>query len=549
VVADTADVVEPPAATPVVPPRAADADEVTPRQRLIGILLEAATAVVVIVAFLLSCRSIQHDPLNRVSQVSAMAKINLRFALFGLAIIGATLLVERFGRPGLRRYARQMACAGAAALSTSLVAGGVLFALNGTPYGILAGDSDYAWIASWIREYKHTGSFPAHYPPLPIYYIWASVKISGQPVAIVTKTLQIGGTALFGPIAYFSWRLLLKPIWALAIGVVAMLPFIEPFKMYPHVVLFIFVPVMVKMFTVIRRADRLTTRAAAGMGAGFGLALAILFLGYSGWFVWALPGATLTFALLAPWRTAARRVLLFAGTAIVVFLPLTIVHMRGLLAPSGAVNDNYQYFDTRTDPAYIAMWRNDSGANVGPTWPPIGEFGNVGLFSVLLAVGLAFALLLGWRRTVVITSCLSMAGAWLLRFYLAGKMYETNTVRLYPRTTMFILYLLLIVIGFAVYYATERIRALLARPADDATAKPRPVGTGFAAFTATPMSLMLAPLLMLFLFVGSATVDRLMPANRPGTDAYAIWISHTTYLPNGNCPKWGRGQCTRPAPR
>jgi hypothetical protein len=35
----------------------------------------------------------------------------------------------------------------------------------------------------------------------------------------------------------------------------------------------------------------------------------------------------------------------------------------------------------------VAIWRNDSGANVGPVWPPLGELGNVGVFSVLLSPG------------------------------------------------------------------------------------------------------------------------------------------------------------------
>ena len=139
-------------------------------------------------------------------------------------------------------------------------------------------------------------------------------------------------------------------------------------------------------------------------------------------------------------------------------MPLTWVHLTGLLSPNGGTSDNYMYFDTRTDPAYIAMWRNDSGANVGPTWPPLGELGNVGLFSVLLVAGLALALALGWRRTTVIACCGVMAGAWLLRFYLAGQMYATGKVQLYPRTTVLILYCLLVLIGYTIYLATDRIR-------------------------------------------------------------------------------------------
>jgi galactan 5-O-arabinofuranosyltransferase len=174
------------------------------------------------------------------------------------------------------------------------------------------------------------------------------------------------------------------------------------------------------------------------------------------------------------------------------------------------------------------MWRNDSGANVGPVWPPLGELGNVGLFSVLLVAGLALALVLGWRRTPVVVACTTIAGAWVLRLYLAGKMFETNSVKLYPRTTQLILYLLLILVGYATYYATQRVSDLYHRLA--ATDR-----------SPVPFALLLAPLLMLFMFIGSATVDRLMPADKPGTDADATWISHATNLPNGRCPTYGRG--------
>jgi hypothetical protein len=517
-----------------------DADEVARRlafrRRLIGVLLECLTALVTIAVFLAWCHVIKHNPLLRASQVSGMAKIDLRFLVLGFAVIGAALVAERFAPPWIRQYTPQIACAAIAALASSLVAAGVMFALNGTPYGILAGGSDFGWIADWISQYDKTGSFPSHYPPLPIYLIWMAVKVTGEPVAIVTKPLEIIGTALYGPLVYLSWRMVLKPIWALAIGVVAMLPFIEPFKVYAQLVLVLFVPVLIKYFMVVRRSHELTRRGAAWWGAGFGAGLATLFLLYSGWFVWALPGAVLAFAILAPWRRAADRALLLAGTTVAVFLPLTWVHLTGLLSSTGGVSDNYQYFDTRTDPAYIAMWRNDSGANVGSVWPPFGELGNVGVFSVLLVAGLALALALGWRRTPVVVACTGIAGAWILRFYLAGKMYETNLVRLYPRTTQFILYLLLILVGYAIYFATNRVRELYQRLAASTGADSEP-----SPRRGVPFALMLAPLLLLFLFMGSATVDRLMPADRPGTDADATWISHATNLPNGKCPIYGRG--------
>jgi hypothetical protein len=116
---------------------------------------------------------------------------------------------------------------------------------------------------------------------------------------------------------------------------------------------------------------------------------------------------------------------------------------------------------------------------------------------------------------------------------------------------MIILYLPLVLTGFAGHYATLRIRELSrwlaermrpdrADPAGDgATAAP-----GLLGFPpGVSHGVLLAPLLMLmlFLFAGSATVDRLMPANVAGTDAICVWISHSTKLPDGTCPTYGRG--------
>ncbi len=511
--------------------------EPTLRQRTIGVLLEAFTAVGVIAVLLLLVSQIDQNPLNRTSQVSGMAKIDLRFMLIGFGIIGGALLVERLGSPLLRARVRQMACAGIAALASALVAAGVLFALNGTPYGILAGGSDFGWIAEWIAKYDQTNSFPSHYPPIPIYLLWSLTEVTGQPIPIVTKPYEIIGTALYGPLAYFCWRTLLKPMWALVIGVVTMVPFIEPFKVYAQLILLLMIPILIKFLMVVRRSGELTRRRAAWVGAAFGAGFALLFLTYSGWFVWALPGTLLAFLVIVPWRTRPDRAFIIAGVAAAVFLPLTWRHLAGLLSPTGGVNDDYQYFDTRVDPAYIAMWRNDSSGNAGPIWPPLGEMGNVGLFSVLLVAGLAVALVLGWRRTPVITAVAIIAGSWLLRFYLAGRMFQTGQVRLYPRTTAIIMYLLLVLIGFAILYATQRLKTLYERIIAVTGAGRMGLGLG----PRVPYPLMLAPLLMLFLFMGSATVDRLMPTDKPNTDSNAIWISHSTKLPDGTCPVYGRG--------
>jgi hypothetical protein len=40
---------------------------------------------------------------------------------------------------------------------------------------------------------------------------------------------------------------------------------------------------------------------------------------------------------------------------------------------------------------------------------------------------------------------------------------------------------------------------------------------------------------------GSAAADRIMPAERPGTDSVGTWEAHKANLPDGNCPVYGNG--------
>lgn len=520
-------------------------DEPTTRQRVIGVALEFATALAVMTAFLLWCARINVNPLLRTGQVSGLAKVDLRFAALGLAVIGALLLAERFAAAAGRRYARQAACAALAALASSIVAGGIIVALHGTPWSIFAGAGDYSWIKIWMESLQRGDGLPAgHYPPLPIYLLYAAVEITGQEHGIVLKPLQIVGTALFGPVAYFSWRLLLKPLPALAIGVVSALTFIESLKVYPQLILVATLPVVIKFVWLARRAHRLTRGSAIWSGMAFGAGFALLFMSYSGHFVWAGPGVVGSLLVLVPWRRALARAALFLGTTAVVFLPLTWVHLSALLADSGAINDDFQYFDTRTEPGYIAMWRNDLGGDVGSAWPPLGELANVGVFTVLLIAGVTLALVLGWRRTPVVVCCGIAAGAFVMRFVLAGLMHQSGMVRLYPRTTMVIMYCFLALTGFGLYYAVERIRGVYrhldgARPGQATD----PVGPAERFRATVPVGVLLAPLLLLFGFAGSASADRWMPADRGSTAQFYTWISHAKPLPDGACTRYWRDAC------
>jgi hypothetical protein len=478
--------------------------------------------VVFAIAMLRFGSQIRVDPTNRVGQVSAMAQLQLALAVLAIGLITALVLAERFGAP--RDVLARIGCAAVAGLASGLVAGGIAAALRDTPYGLWADEGDYAWILQWVAKIINGQPVPNYYPPLFLHALAEWSRLTGEPAVYAIKDFQLIGTALFGPAVYLAWRLVLRPGWALGIGLVAAFPLLEPVKPYTQVTLVLLVPVLIAFLRRARCSDRSGPGRAVWIGAWFGAGFGVLFLLYSGWFVWCAPGVLAAFAIVVPWRRAAGRALILAGSALAAFLAVAWVHLSGILAGSGGTSDTFFYFDTNTDPAYFAMWRNDVPGDINPSlWPPPAEWAGVGLFTIALAVGLAVALGLGWRRTPVITVGLVAVSAWVLRMYLAGESYATQTVRLYPRTTAVLLYCMLLLAGFAVQYAVTALRA-----------RSRPTGWSVARI---PAGLVLIPLLLLFAAGGSNWVDRLMPG-KPGSFGGYATLAHNTNELNGTCPHY-----------
>jgi galactan 5-O-arabinofuranosyltransferase len=504
---------------------------------------EIAASVGVALLFLLWSQNIDVDPLSRRGQVSGLAALQFRFAAVSIVLVVALVLAHRFLPPARRRRVVALGCAVVAGLTTGLVAGGISVALRGTQWGLWAGGGDYGWILQWIGRLDRGEPIPHHYPPAIFAFIRGWAHLSGQPAAYAVKEVQLVGTALFGPAAYLAWRLVLRPVWALGIGVVAMLPFIEPVKPYPQITLVMLLPVLVCYLSVVRRGAGRTLRAAAVLGVAFGVGIGLLFMLYSGWFVWGAPGVAVAFLLVAPWRTALRQTLVLVGTTLVAFVAVTWWHLTGLLSPSGGTSDNFFYFDTNTEPTYFAMWRNDRPGDVGTVWPPLGELGGVGLFTILLAVGLGVAIWLGWRRTAVITLGLAAVSAWMLRMWLASEQWATQTVRLYPRTTMILLYCTLLLTGLAVMYATDAARRRwLTQPGaaepDHGTDDRR--GGQRAGLRAAPFGLLLIPLLFVLASAGSATANHYMPVSARNHPGYYAYYAQVKPFLNGGCSKYGR---------
>ena len=202
------------------------------------------------------------------------------------------------------------------------------------------------------------------------------------------------------------------------------------------------------------------------------------------------------------------------------------------------MQDRYFYFDTAVEPAYIAMWRNDLPGNVGP-WPPPGELAGVGVFTVLLVVGLGVAVAVAGRRTAVITVGALLAGAWVLRLAIAAQMYETQTVQLYPRTTAEILFCLLLMAVFAARYGGRRLQ--------DAWRARAVAGNGSAARTAMPVIGALCAALLLALSTGSATADRYQPRKDKSVGLLA-YVAQNVREPDGTCPQYSGPKGCAPDP-
>ncbi|WP_329102432.1 hypothetical protein OG792_23890 [Micromonospora sp. NBC_01699] len=508
-------------------------------RRLPWFAIETVTSVGTAMAFLAWSRTVDVDPLDRKGQVSGLAALQFRFAVVAIVLVTALVLAHRLLDPRRRRRAVTVGCAVIAGLTTGLVAGGIDVALRGTQWGLWAGGGDYGWILDWIGRMSRGETVPDHYPPVIFWLIRGWAKLSGQSPAFAIKEIQLVGTALFGPAAYLAWRLVLRPLPALGIGVVAMLPFIEPVKPYPQITLVMLIPVLVRYLSTVRRTAGYTTRRTVGLGLAYGAGLGLLFLLYSGWFVWCAAGAATAFLLLAPWRRAWARVLLLAVSTLAALVLVSWVHLRGLLASTGGTTDAYFYFDTDTEPTYFAMWRNDRPADAGPAWPPLGELGGVGLFTIALAVGLGLALWFGWRRTVVVTVGLCAVSAWLLRMWLASEQWETLTVRLYPRTTMVLLYCLLILAGFGLLYALTALRERLGARSGDGAGTAVPVGS--SGGRGVPVGIVCIPLLLVLASAGSAMADQYMPDSRRNSTGYFAWIAQTRWYPHvGTCSTYGR---------
>jgi galactan 5-O-arabinofuranosyltransferase len=496
--------------------------------------LPVAEGVVAVAVALLTAalaRSIDVNPLDRIGQVSGMSALQLRYALVAIVLLTAIVIAARAGG---RRIVEHLTAAATAGLFTGLIAGALVVALRGTSYGLNGEGGDTGVLIQFARDLMTTGKAEPSYPPGFVHLMAWYSEWTGTPPEYAIKALQIGMTALFGPVAYLAWRLLLPPLWALGLGIVPAIPLVDPYKPYTNLMLVVFIPVLLVLLRHLRMAGHTPWRKLVPVGIALGAALGVIFLIYSGWFVWSAPGVAVAALVLFPWRHNPLRGLALIGISTAVFVVVSSYHLFGLLDASGSVKDRYYYWDTWIEPAYFAMWKGDlPGSEVG-AWPPPGELGGVGVFMLLAILGLAVAIAVARSRTVVITLTCLFAGSWLLRFHFASQMYAQDAVQLYPRTTAQLLYCLLLLTGFAGYYTvhrlrrTERVAKALASPS-------------------VPIAV-LAALLLLLAGASSSIGDRYFPRSDNSIGLLAT-VAQLTKLTDGSCPAYANQLGTGCFPR
>ncbi|MFJ3214369.1 hypothetical protein ACIPLC_00360 [Kitasatospora sp. NPDC086801] len=492
-------------------------------------------------------RFIDINPMVRVGQVSGLAGLQLILLIAMGATVGLLMLV-------MRRWSIlpvQFGAAIFAGLSSGLLAAAVALALRGTPWPLNGQTGDSAVLQGWAFNLIHGQPIDDTYPPLfPHLVGWYTEHFADGDPGHALKILSLLFTALLGPTAYVAWRLILPPLWALGIGVTASLPLADPYKPYTTIVLVGLLPVLAKLLQLIQRSQLLSRRRAAVLGAVVGAVLGLLFLLYSGWFVWSAAGLMLMglILLVRQWRThgtgALVTALVLIGSTIVAFVAVAGFYLSTFLSSAGGAVDRYCYFDVYTEPTYFTMWGSDTPGGLGlGAWPQPGEIGGVGLFAILLLVGAAAALVVGPRNSVVLATAAAAASAFLMRYWYAAHMFKNQAVMLYPRTNQQLLYCFIVLTGLALFLGTERYLEKHQR-----TTAEGPV----TAAARTPRRYALASLCalgLLFGMAGSSTGNRYMPeaGSRSYNTGVFAYTAQTLRGLDGTCsPYVSAKQCVDP---
>lgn len=485
------------------------------------VVAEAVCAAGVALALTAAGAVLDLDPIARVAQVSILAHQQLAAALVAIVLIAVLLLAGGTRNVRAASAARRLVWAGTAGIASGVVGGGTAAGLHGTPWPLYAADGDSGQVLAWAHAtLTGTGGVAGQYPPGAVdAVVWTS-QLFNMELAPSLKLVEIVGVAAIGPLAYLAWRMLLAPSWAAAVGFASSAPFLDPYKPLTSISLVVATPILIALILTLRECRTRNWRFLFGRSVLLGAVLGLTFVTYSGWFVWCAPGVAVAGVLAFPWSHW-KRGLVVAAASVGAFAAASATYLVSFFSSPG-VADNFQYFDTGTDPAYFAAWLGDVTGPVAQ-WPPFGEFGGVGVFTLGLAAGLGAAIALGWRSWVVRTTALVFLGAWLARLWIASRMESTGQVQLYPRTSTVLLHCTLILgaLTLCLMIGGLTSRATGLAPSPTGSERSRHVGWTIGALTS---------LVLVASSVGSATVDRYLPAT-DGTVGVLAWIAQNPYTP------------------
>ncbi|KJY42302.1 hypothetical protein VR46_23665, partial [Streptomyces sp. NRRL S-444] len=348
-------------------------------------LAEAVVSLTAALGYMLMSRHISVNPIVRLGQVSGLATLQLYAAVIGLPLLALLLYTAHRGAARRHQLVKRLVCAALAGLASGVIAGGVVVALRGTPHPLGGQEGDPGVLIDMANSFLH----------------------GRGETGFALHDLQIFFTAVAGPMAYLAWRILLKPFWALLIAVPAAVLFLDPIRPYSHIVMIVLLPLVGYWLREMGRAGRLTTRHLLLRGTTLGLIFGALFLWYSGWYIWAAPGAVVAAVFFFPWRQGAG-----AAKKAGLYLAVTLLSAGVVGAPLlyqmvrlGAENpDRYAFLAVYADPTYVLGWVSDRSATLTyQTWPVAGEMAGQSGFALLLLFGVGLGLGLGLRNVMVRT--------------------------------------------------------------------------------------------------------------------------------------------------
>ncbi|WP_369778028.1 hypothetical protein [Streptomyces sp. R33] len=520
----------------------------TSRRRVVA-LAEAVVSLTAALGYMLLSRHISVNPIVRLGQVSGLATLQLYAAVIGLPLLALLLYTAHRGAARRHQLVKRLVCAALAGLASGVIAGGVVVALRGTPHPLGGQEGDPGVLIDMANSFLHHEGMSGIYPPAfpALMALWAKIRYNGRgETGFALHDLQIFFTAVAGPMAYLAWRILLKPFWALLIAVPAAVLFLDPIRPYSHIVMIVLLPLLGYWLREMGRAGRLTTRHLLLRGTTLGLIFGALFLWYSGWYIWAAPGAVVAAVFFFPWRQGAG-----AAKKAGLYLAVTLLSAGVVGAPLlyqmvrlGAENpDRYAFLAVYADPTYVLGWVSDRSATLTyQTWPVAGEMAGQSGFALLLLFGVGLGLGLGLRNVMVRTAAAVLAGAWLARFWFAGHMAHDKAIQLYPRTTWIIMYCLMILAVLGMMAVVNRGSGWIERTL-------RPSGSGSASGAGRArvipprvvrqLAAGMVCVVALFATMGASwSVNRYMPSSDVDSTGIDAYRAHVIKKRDGSCPQF-----------